>query len=217
MPFPIYFKSLRPDISFNAVGGPCTSYELADKVHTQVAFCGDDIETVKMLRDALTTDYYHVSATTDICGIEAAVALKNAYAMAVSLAIGLYTGNDPDGIEKYNAQAGLFYQAIKEMSSLIARLGGKSEALAFGAGDLYVTVFGGRTRRLGTILGSGVTFSEAKKMLAGVTLESVAITKLIGAHICNEAANYPLMEHIYTLLTTDTVKEIPWDKMTFTY
>ena len=41
-------------------------------------------------------------------GIETAVALKNAYAMAVSLAIGAYTKNDPSLPEKYNAQAGLF-------------------------------------------------------------------------------------------------------------
>lgn len=51
--------------------------------------------------------------TDDIVGIETAVALKNACAMAVSLAIGVYTENDPSRPEKYNAQSGLFYEAAR--------------------------------------------------------------------------------------------------------
>ena len=107
-PFPIWFSSLRPDISFNAVGGPCISFELADRIHTEVAVCGTDKDILNELRAALKTEYYHISVTDDIAGIETAVALKNAYAMAVSLAIGAYTKNDPSLPEKYNAQAGLF-------------------------------------------------------------------------------------------------------------
>lgn len=112
-------SSLRPDVSFNAVGGPCTSYELADKIHTEVAFCGKDNDILNELRDSLRTEYYHISVTDDIVGIETAVALKNACAMAVSLAIGVYTENDPSRPEKYNAQSGLFYEAAREMRSII--------------------------------------------------------------------------------------------------
>ncbi len=217
LPFPLYLSTLRPDVSFNAVGGPCISFELTQRIHTQVAFCGNDIERVRELRDALTTSYYHITATTDIRGIETAVALKNAYAMAVSLAIGLYTKNDPALPEKYNAQAGLFYEATREMECIIELLGGKRNAVAFGAGDLYVTVFGGRTRRLGTILGSGINFEKAKEMLAGVTLESVAIIKLIGEYFGTDINKYPLMNHIYTLITENIVKDIPWSSMKYEY
>ena len=217
VPFPVYLSTLRPDVSFNAVGGPCISFELADRINTEVAFCGKDIETVRFLRDSFTTDYYHITATTDIRGIETAVALKNAYAMAVSLAIGLYTKNDPALPEKYNAQAGLFYEATREMTKIIAKLGGQPDAVAFGAGDLYVTVFGGRTRRLGCILGSGVTFSKASEILAGVTLESVAIIKLIGKFLGKSLSEYPLMQHIHTLITEDVVTDIPWSLMKYEY
>lgn len=217
LPFPLYFSTLRDDISFNAVGGPCISFELADRIHTQVAFCGKDKKTLSFLRDALKTDYYHLSITDDIRGIETAVALKNAYAMAVSLSIGLYTKGDDSLPEKYNAQAGLFYEASREMTDIIEKLGGKKDAAAFGIGDLYVTVFGGRTRRLGVILGSGVPFSKAKEILAGVTLESVAIIKLLGANLGEEINNYPLMKHIYTLITTDKIVDIPWGDMPHDY
>lgn len=217
IPFPTWFTQLRPDIYFNAVGGPCISFELADRIHTEVAFCGNNKAILSLLRDTFSTAYYHISITDDIYGIETAVALKNAYAMAVSLAIGVYTNNDPLRPEKFNAQAGLFYQATREMNSIINLLGGRSEALMFGVGDLYVTVFGGRTRRLGTLLGSDIKYSEAKKILSGVTLESVAIIRLIGQYLGSSLFQFPLMEHIYTRITENTVPDIPWDSMKCDY
>ena len=153
------------------------------------------------------------SAANGASGIETAVALKNAYAMAVSLAIGAYTKNDPALSEKYNAQAGLFYEATREMSAIIRLLGGREDALFFGAGDLYVTVFGGRTRRLGTILGSGVDFVHASEILKGVTLESVAIIRLLGKFFGEKLGEYPLMQHIHERITENTLPPIPWDRM----
>lgn len=217
LPFPLWYSSLRPDVSFNAVGGPCTSYELADRVHTEVAFCGKDKKILNELRTAFKTAYYHISVTDDIVGIETAVALKNAYAMAVSLAIGAYTKNDPQLPERYNAQAGLFYAATGEMRSIIRLFGGKDNALMFGVGDLYVTVFGGRTRRLGVILGSGTEFTTAKEMLSGITLESVAIIKLLGRYFGDQLTEYPLMAHIYERIAKNTIPEIPWDSLTCDY
>ena len=216
-PFPIWFSSLRPDVSFNAVGGPCISFELADRIHTEVAFCGKDKDILNELRAALKTEYYHISVTDDIAGIETAVALKNAYAMAVSLAIGAYTKNDPSLPEKYNAQAGLFYEAAREMRAIIKLSGGQDNALMFGVGDLYVTVFGGRTRRLGVILGSGTEFTAAREMLAGVTLESVAIIELLGRYFGSKISEYPLMQHIHERITQNTLPDIPWDEFICDY
>jgi glycerol-3-phosphate dehydrogenase (NAD(P)+) len=44
-----------------------------------------------------------------------------------------------------------------------------------GAGDLYVTAQGGRTVRLGRLLGSGKSYREARQIMAGETLESAEI------------------------------------------
>ena len=73
----------------NAVGGPCTSYELADHDPTEVCFCGDEIGVLRWYKRLFETDYYHISLSTDVVGVECAVAMKNAYALGVSLAIGL--------------------------------------------------------------------------------------------------------------------------------
>ena len=82
-------KSGSRGLKLNAVGGPCTSYELADLDYTEVTFCGKDMELLRKIRAMFETDYYHVSISNDVIGVEAAVAMKNAYALGVTLAVGM--------------------------------------------------------------------------------------------------------------------------------
>ena len=103
------------------------------------------------------------------------------------------------------------------MRAIIKLLGGQDNALMFGVGDLYVTVFGGRTRRLGVILGSGTEFTAAREMLAGVTLESVAIIELLGRYFGSKISEYPLMQHIHERITQNTLPDIPWDEFICDY
>ena len=71
----------RRPVSLNAVGGPCTSYELADRNHSAVAFCGDNLNVLVRLKRMLATPYYHISLSTDVIGVECGVAMKNCYAL----------------------------------------------------------------------------------------------------------------------------------------
>ncbi|MBQ2546592.1 MAG: glycerol-3-phosphate dehydrogenase, partial [Clostridia bacterium] len=110
--------------NLNAVGGPCTSYELVAHDQTEVAFCGHDRETLRRIRAIMQTDYYHISLSTDVVGIESAVALKNGYALAVALTIGL--NQRQFGIDSelhYNSQAAVFGQAVREMAKLLEMQG----------------------------------------------------------------------------------------------
>ena len=207
--------------SLNAIGGPCTSYELADRRHSAVVFCGDDARVLRRLKALLETDYYHVSLSTDVVGVECAAAFKNAYALGVSLAIGLSEKENEaasqDAPLAYNPQAALFGQSVREMGKLLALTGGGSENIVYGAGDLYVTIFGGRTRKLGALLGRGFSFDEAMARLSGVTLESVviatravqAVQTLTGRGMA-DGRDYPLLFHIGRLLAGETGAPIPW-------
>lgn len=205
-------------LSLNAIGGPCISFELADRQNTVVAFCGRDIKILEYIKSLLETEYYHINLTTDILGIETVVAMKNAYALGVSLAIGMNEKiNGENCPEKYNPQAGLFTQSTKEILGILEITGGHADKIIYGAGDLYVTVFGGRTRRIGTLLGRGLTYGEAAEILKGVTLESVAITKVVIEAIKkleekNKAnvKDFPLLLHIYDMITKGETVNVPW-------
>lgn len=81
----IFEESTEKKISFNAIGGPCTSYELADKDFTEVTFCGRDMTTLRWIKSLFETEYYNISLSTDVRGVECAVAMKNAYALGSAL------------------------------------------------------------------------------------------------------------------------------------
>jgi glycerol-3-phosphate dehydrogenase (NAD(P)+) len=183
-----------------------------------VAFCGENIGILRKLKAIMETEYYHVSLSTDVLGVECAVAMKNAYALGVSLAIGMMERTDGIGCtEAYNPQAALFGQSVKEMGKMIALVGGGPENIVYAAGDLYVTIFGGRTRALGIRLGRGMRLGEALNELNGVTLESVVIAKRTIAAMAEwvemgiaKREDFPLLHHIAGLLNDEEPKPLDW-------
>ena len=213
--FPKFYSRLAPEIDFCAIGGPCTSYELADHDNTCVGICGSNMDNLLMCKELLETPYYHIDLTTDLEGFEFAVAMKNVYAMAVTLAVGLSL-RDGDVLH-YNSQAALFGQSIREMRRLLAMYGYGEGNIDFAAGDLYVTVFGGRTRKIGTLLGMGHNLKHALNELSGITLEAVVIAERTSKAIltCMELGiavkeDYPLLLHICDIITKGAPVDIPW-------
>jgi len=219
--YPKYYASKASAIDFCAIGGPCTSYELADLDNSHVCFCGDSVDTLRMAKKMLETSYYHISLTTDVEGLECAVAIKNGYALAVTLAVGISL-RDGDTLH-YNSQAALFGQSIKEMRKLLDLFGYCEENIVYGAGDLYVTVFGGRSRKIGTLLGMGHSFDSAMRELDGLTLESVVIAARIGEALTTlidngkaQKSDYPLLLHVYDIITKNARVNIDWKAFTDT-
>ena len=88
---------------------------------------------------------------------------------------------------------------------------------ADGIGDLYVTVYGGRTRKIGTLLGRGLTFDEAMAELQGVTLESIVIATRTARAVRKQIArgearaeDYPLLLHVDDVINHSQPVDIPW-------
>ena len=215
---------LGKQIPLCAIGGPCTSYELVSHDQTEVTFCGKNMDVLKMIKAAMATDYYHISLSTDIVGVESAVALKNGYALGIALTIGL--NQKAFGIDSelhFNSQAAMFGQSVREMAKLLALQGaGDLDNLVLGAGDLYVTVYGGRTRLVGILLGRGLDIDEAKAELAGVTLESLVVAERVAKAIRIKAERglvdpreFPVLMHIDDIITKKVSVDIPWEAFTF--
>lgn len=212
---------LRGRISLNAIGGPCIAHELAARRQTAVVFCGKDAAVLGRLRQEFQTSYYHIWTSLDMVGVEVCAALKNAYALGVGLAVGMFEKTGLDGLaQMYNPQAALFAQSCLEMSRFLKLLGGDERNISWlpGAGDLYVTVFGGRTVRMGRLLGTGLPYPEARQIMAGETLESVEIITRIGRALPKLEARglvgseeYPLMRHLYRIIHEGENVYIPWE------
>lgn len=219
-------EKMGKHLSLNAVGGPCTSYELVVHDHTEVAFCGKDLEVLRKIKSIMETDYYHISLSTDVVGIESAVALKNGYALGIALTIGL--NQREFGIDSelhFNSQAAVFGQSIREMQKLLAYQGADTiENLTVGAGDLYVTVYGGRTRLIGILLGRGLDIDRAREELNGVTLESLVVADRVARAVRIAAKrgilnlkDFPLLLHVDEIINDKKEVCIPWKAFAFEY
>ncbi len=228
LPYPYLWQEkidkIGKKLNLTAVGGPCTSYELVAHDQTEVAFCGRDIEVLKQVKSLMQTDYYHISVSTDIMGVESAVALKNGYALGIALTIGL--NQKAFGLDSelhFNSQAAVFGQAAKEMYALL-KLQGADNMNNFwvGVGDLYVTVYGGRTRLVGILLGRGLNIDEARAELNGVTLESLVVAVRVARAMRIRAEkgevdlmDFPLLMHVDEILSEKAEVNIPWEKFTY--
>ena len=217
-------QQLGKQIPLCAIGGPCTSYELVAHDQTEVTFCGQNMSVLKMIKAAMATHYYHISLSTDVVGVESAVALKNGYALGIALTIGL--NQKEFGLDSelhFNSQAAVFGQSVREMYKLLKLQGAEDfDNLVLGAGDLYVTVYGGRTRLVGILLGRGLSIDEAKAELKGVTLESLVVAERVAAAIkfkieqgIVHKEDFPLLLHIDEIITQKKPVNIPWDHFTF--
>jgi glycerol-3-phosphate dehydrogenase (NAD(P)+) len=183
---------LRDQVTLAAIGGPCIAGELAGRRQTCVYFTSRRGEALPALREMFKTPYYHIFLSTDILGVEIGVALKNAYTLAVGLAGGMLDqlgGPDEAGMVNHNPAAALFGASAQEMAQIVKLLGGNPAYVTGlpGVGDQYVTCMGGRTVRLGRLLGQGLTYAQAQQEMAGETLESAYVVAQI-------AKALPLME-----------------------
>ncbi len=135
----------------------------------------------------------------------------------MALAVGLAERREGEGAIHYNSQAALFGQSVKEMAKMLELVGGGAENIVYGAGDLYVTIYGGRTRQIGILLGRGLTFRQALDILKDDTLESFviatnaanALRKMIEQ---GKAAkeDFPLLFHIDGIINKGAEVDIPW-------
>ncbi|MBQ9368627.1 MAG: hypothetical protein IJT83_12665 [Victivallales bacterium] len=230
-----YFNEYRPDLNISAIGGPCICSELIGRHLTMVSCCAAELSTAQHLKALLNTDYYHLQPTTDVIGVECAVAIKNTYAVGVALALGMaereagitdarpstwQTGADTSNFTPYyNHQAALFAQSCLEMRRLVRLFGGNEDVVSglAGAGDLYVTSQGGRNGRLGVLLGRGLTMEQIQAALGDITLESVPITQRVAEAVRIRAKHgevslkqFPLLLHLDALISQQP-STIDWE------
>lgn len=220
MTYPAYWQTRLPEgsrLRIYAIGGPCTARDLADHDQSFVAYCGPDIETLEWIRSLFSTPYYIINLTTDVTGLECAVALKNGYALGTALAIGMKEKAGDDGIDHNNSRSALFQESVKEMMDLLRIVGGGADKIMYAAGDLDVTVAAGRSRTVGLLLGKGEKIDEIQKKLKGQTLEAVVIAtrtaravKALAKAGKVKLSDFPLLLHVDAMLNEGAELNVPW-------
>ena len=201
--------------NISAAGGPCLAKDLASKAHTSVVFANEDIKVAEQVSKLVSTDYYHVSTSNDVIGVEACAAIKNIFSMAVGAAQGLCDSTKSKEKNYLNTAAALIQESVYEMITFVEKLKGKKETVIglAGIGDLYVSADGGRNSKMGEYLGQGMTFNEAKKMkMPNVTVEGADLILKIGAKIKKDfdSKTLPLMISMIDTICEEKPLKVDW-------
>ena len=207
------------NINISAVGGPCLAAGLANKVHSSVVIANNNLETAKTIANLVNTNYYHTSYTDDLNGVEVSAAIKNIFSMAVGAAKGLCSKNITEEVREknyLNTASALIKQSIHEMEIFVEHLNGKKETVKglAGLGDLYVSSGGGRNSKMGSYIGQGMTFSEAKKIkMEKVTVEGADLAIEIGKKVNEDfdKKKLPLMLGMINAIIYDKKLELDWE------
>ena len=122
------------------------------------------LENSRILGDKIRTDYINVGHSTDIYGIEYASVLKNIYAIAVGIAVGLGYGD--------NFLAVLISNGAMEMSRFMSQTypSNRNTFASAYLGDLLVTSYSqfSRNRRFGLMIGKGYSVHSAQMEMSMV-------------------------------------------------
>jgi len=212
---------LRASIPWAAVAGPSIAGEVAARRDSCVVFTGHDQAELGRLAAVFRTGWYHVWTSTDLIGVEVCAAMKNCYALGVGFAEGVLDRlGEADSLDRnHNYEAALFGQGAVEIGQMVRLLGGRPETPYGlpGVGDMFVTSTGGRNVRVGRLVGGGLSFSDARERMGGITLEGAAAIQVIGGALPKltkrgiiGTADFPLMRQLYAVVGQDQPLRMPW-------
>jgi glycerol-3-phosphate dehydrogenase (NAD(P)+) len=215
----LLFSKGISSVDISAVGGPCLATGLANRINSSVVIANKDLQTAKKIADMLNTSYYHTSYSNDLNGVEVSAAIKNIFSMAVGAAKGICSKNASEEVREknyLNTASALIKQSIHEMEIFVEHLEGKKETVKglAGLGDLYVSSGGGRNAKMGSYIGEGLTFSEAKKTkMEKVTVEGADLAKEIAKKVNEDfdKEKLPLMIGMINAIVDDKKLELDWE------
>ena len=179
-------KKTNKNINVSVLKGPCLAKELSNKKQTSVIVANKNIKTAKKICNMITTKYYLTETSKDVIGVEICSSIKNIYSMIIGAG------------DSLNMSSSLFKKSINEMIYITKYFKGKVETVLglAGVGDLYVSAAGGRNSKMGSYLGQGYTFNNAKrKFMPNETVEGEQLAREIAPFVLKkiQQKKIPLM------------------------
>ncbi len=184
-----------PFARIGILGGPCHAEEVAQERLSYLTLACKEAENAALLADKFATSYIRVNTSADIYGVEYAAVLKNIYAIAVGMAVGLGYGD--------NFRAVLISNCAMEMARFLEGTypaPRDTNASAF-LGDLLVTAYSqfSRNRALGLMIGKGYSVRSAQMEL-GMVAEGYYASESIRHVNASAAIDLPIADMVHAVL-----------------
>lgn len=184
-----------PSTPLAVLTGPNHAEEVSQRMATATVVACEREDIARDVQTCFTLPWFRTYTSEDVTGVEWAGAMKNPYAIAAGIALGLKLGD--------NAIAALVTRALAEMVRMGVAMGGKAESFMGlgGVGDLMATCYSehSRNHRVGRLIGEGMPLQEI-----------MASTRMVAEGVPNTASLYeaakargvrtPLLDEIHAML-----------------
>lgn len=186
------------DIPYENIGviaGPCHAEEVALEKLSYLTMACPDTEKAALMAKLFSCRYLKASVSDDIFGTEYAAVLKNVFALASGISIGLGYGD--------NYRAVLISCAIQEIERFVQKVHPISRDINSSAylGDLLVTAYSqfSRNRAFGIMIGKGYSVKYAQIEM-NMVAEGYYAAKCI--HEINKTyqVDMPITDAVYNIL-----------------
>lgn len=181
------------------IAGPCHSEELAMEKLSFLTLAFNDLEKASFIEKKLARRYLRISKTQDVYGTEYAAVIKNIFAIANGICIGLGYGD--------NFQSVLIVNAIQELKRFLDTINIAERDInnSVYTGDLIVTAYSNfsRNRMFGSMIGKGYSVKAARiemKMVAEGYYAVVGIKSIKD----KLGVDMPITEAVYNILHNGT-------------
>lgn len=188
----------RYGLSYRQIGlftGPSHAEEVSRGRLSYLTVVCTDPENARMIGEKFSADCIRLSYSTDLYGIEYGAILKNIYALAVGIAVGLGYGD--------NFLAVLIANSAGEMTRFLEESypAQRDTQVSAYLGDLLVTCYSvySRNRRLGLLIGHGCTVKSALNEMTMVA-EGYFAADCIRHINTRHRVDMPIAEMVYRVL-----------------
>lgn len=183
-----------PHKQIGVIGGPSHAEEVANEQLSYLTLAFPDKKIAQCWAGRLACEYIRTKASKDVIGIEYAAMLKNIYALAAGVALGLGYGD--------NFISVLISQSVREMKRFIRTVYGTKRNINHSAylGDLLVTAFSkhSRNRNFGEWIGKGLSVEQTQQELKMVAEGYFSVASAV--RLNNGQTEIPIIQSVYHIL-----------------
>ncbi len=178
------------------ISGPSFAIDMAENNPIGLSIASHSKKAIKLIKSVLENDTLKLRDTNDLIGVQICGSIKNVIAVAAGMLAGM----------KYpeSTQSFLITEALNDIKSLIAALGGNPKTITSfaGVGDLLLTCTSTKSRNFsfGYVIGAGATKEEIEKHLKENTVEGYYTLKSIYKLIKNKKIKMPIIDLIYKIV-----------------
>ncbi len=189
-------EELSKDHHVASLSGPNHAEEIARGMPGATVIASRHAQTRDLLCDLFTTETFKAYPRKDLVGVELGGVLKNITAIAAGVTKGIGFGD--------NSASAVITLGLDEMVRFGTSHGAKARTFTglSGLGDLIATATSehSRNRRVGELLGRGLTMQEALDTMGGKVAEGVHAARFVHEQAQSEGVELPMTAQIYAIL-----------------